>query len=641
MPFRRAHSRGLLAGLASAGRFGRPNSLLLAAVLVSVSSIDASAAPSFASVSVGTPSPGASATVSALTSTLIAPGRAERQLSTVLVAGDNGGETQPQIAVGGRHTCALMTDGTVRCWGDNSRGQLGDGTTVSRLHPVQVLEEGSEQGVSVLSGVAQISAGEESTCVRLTDGTARCWGSNGNGRLGDGTIDNRLNPVEVLAPGEAPNGDALQGVVEISTARDHACARIDDETLRCWGANGRGRLGDGTATTRLSPVRVLASGTQQDENAFEGVVSVSTGSFHTCASLRDGEARCWGDGTRGRLGNGSTGAFNLHPVPMLDSASNLGGVARALSGELHTCVLMGDSSARCTGDNRDGRLGDGTSGTDRTRPLGVLTAGSTQGSNVLRGLNEVATGMAHTCGLIEGGTVLCWGGNGYGQLGDGTKTLRLNPVAVLSGESVLSGVRQVSTSPRSTHTCALLVDETVRCWGDNRNGQLGDATEVERLLPVPVLASGVGDSGLFTVRVAATQDSGSEGGSLLAVSCEGMMTVGTEVACTITGGDPGIEILWRAAHNPPFAGAGVTLDGAGSGTFGFTVPAAALGQVLTVELVDWLAPASLGVAGGPMPASVPSGGGPMPVWSLVMLTLAGGLVVARRSRGASSASSQG
>jgi hypothetical protein len=119
--------------------------------------------------------------------------------------------------------------------------------------------------------------------------------------------------------------------------------------------------------------------------------------------------------------------------------------------------------------------------------------------------------------------------------------------------------------------------------------------------------------------------------SSLAISCDGKRAVGTEVTCTVTGGDAGIDILWRAAYNPVFAEAGVTLDGSGTGEFSFTVPAAALGQSVTVELVEWLAPISIGVAGGPVPTSVPSGGGPVPVWSLVVLALAGGLVLRRMS----------
>ncbi len=118
------------------------------------------------------------------------------------------------------------------------------------------------------------------------------------------------------------------------------------------------------------------------------------------------------------------------------------------------------------------------------------------------------------------------------------------------------------------------------------------------------------------------------------MSCVPLLpVVGARITCTVTGGDAGIDILWRAAYNPVIAEAGVTLDASGTGTFSFVVPAAALGEVLTVELVEWIAPVSLGVSGGPVPTSVPSGGGPVPVWTLGLLALAGVLVLRRRALG--------
>jgi hypothetical protein len=150
----------------------------------------------------------------------------------------------------------------------------------------------------------------------------------------------------------------------------------------------------------------------------------------------------------------------------------------------------------------------------------------------------------------------------------------------------------------------------------------------------------------FQVGASGQSDSGAQSGASapdtsVAMSCEGTRAVGSEVTCTVSGGDAGIDILWQAAYNPVFASAGVTLDADGNGTFSFAVPPAALGQELTVELVAWLSPASLGVVGGPVPASVPAGGGPVPVWPFVMLTLAGGPIVARRSRVASPALPRG
>ena len=151
----------------------------------------------------------------------------------------------------------------------------------------------------------------------------------------------------------------------------------------------------------------------------------------------------------------------------------------------------------------------------------------------------------------------------------------------------------------------------------------------------PVDSEGLWE-GLFLVRAATPSVpvaavSGPVGPVLACMPGGPPMVAGASVTCTVTSGDPGIDILWRAAYNPVFAEAGVTLDASGSGTFSFTVPAAALGQPITVELVDWSAPVSIGVAGGPVPTSVPSGGGPVPVWSLVVLALAGGLALRRKS----------
>jgi hypothetical protein len=268
-------------------------------------------------------------------------------------------------------------------------------------------------------------------------------------------------------------------------------------------------------------------------------------------------------------------------------------------------------------------------------PVAVLESGGTPLGQVTR----IATGGGHTCALLEdvGRTVRCWGLGAKGQLGDGATTNRSLSVAVLaSGSTPLGQATQIATG--GEHTCALLEDvgRTVRCWGRGDKSQLGDGATTNRSLPVAVLVSGSAalDPVVFSVIVVHLVDSGASGESVsrLEMACDVIPAqVGELITCTVTGGDPGIDILWRAAYNPVFAGAGVTLDANGTGTFTFTVPAAALGQVVTVELVEWLAPVSIGVAGGPVPTSVPSGGGPVPVWSLVLLVLAGGLVLRRMS----------
>jgi len=535
---------------------------------------------------------------------------ADESLSNVALGG-----ATPEIATGSDHTCALLSDGTVRCWGSGGNGRLGDGATADSLHPVQVL---ASPGMP-LSGVTQIAAGGAHTCALLVDGTLRCWGLGANGRLGDGATADSLHPVEVLASGSTPMG----GVTQVVTGSDHTCALLSDGTARCWGLGAFGRLGDGTTADGLYPVEVLASG----GTPLVGVTQIAAGGFHTCALLSDGTARCWGFGGRGRLGDGTT-QTRSYPVGVLASGGTpLVGVTQIATGGFHTCALLSDGTVRCWGFGELGQLGHG-SFSDRLNPVEVLASASTPLGGVIR----IATGAAHTCAVLDDGTVRCWGLSDKGQLGDGASTNRSLPVEVLTSSSTrLGGVTRIATG--AAHTCALLegVGTTVRCWGLGTSGRLGDGTTETRLSPVEVLASGSAelDPVVFSVIVVRVVDSGASGESVLRlkVACDAPPAqVGESITCTVTGGEPGTDIMWRARFNPVFAEAGVTLDASGAGTFSFIVPTAALGQELTVELVEWIAPVSLGVVGVPVPSSVPSGEGPVgegPVsmWRLGLLAL--------------------
>lgn len=272
-----------------------------------------------------------------------------------------------RLSSGWSHSCVVVSGGQIRCWGDNSQGQLGDGTTTDRLRPVAVR---TPSGTANLTGIAEVSAGGYFTCARKTNGQARCWGSNFYGQLGNGTTTDSTRPVTVS---NLTGGNALQGVKKISAGRWHACARLENGQSRCWGDNEDGQLGDGTTTNRTRPVSVSnATG----GNALQNVRKISAGTWQTCAKLSNGQARCWGDNAFGALGDGTV-TDRLRPVTVSneDGTGALSVVGIISAGEYrHSCAVLDGDQARCWGYNFTGQLGDGTT-TNRTRPVVVLPAG--------------------------------------------------------------------------------------------------------------------------------------------------------------------------------------------------------------------------------------------------------------------------
>ncbi|NCU42106.1 MAG: hypothetical protein EOM19_05325, partial [Candidatus Moranbacteria bacterium] len=323
-----------------------------------------------------------------------------------------------QVASGDSHTCALKTDGTVWCWGRNNYGQLGDNTTTDRYTPVQVL---GVEGNGFLEGVSQISAGDTYTCALKTDGTVWCWGRNNNGQFGDNTTTDKYTPVQVLG---VEGIGFLEGVSQISAGESHTCATKTDGTVYCWGSNSSGRLGDNTTTQRLAPVQVVGVG---GSGFLENILQIS--------------AKRW-----------------------------------------QTCALKIDSTVFCWGSNSNGKLGDNTT-TDKYTPVQVLGVG---GVGFLEGISQINL-RNHACALKIDSTVFCWGSNSYGALGDNTMINRSTPVQVfgVEGTGFMEGVVDVSVG--SSYSCSLTANNTVLCWGYNLSGQLGDNTSTHRRLPAEVL----------------------------------------------------------------------------------------------------------------------------------------------------------
>ncbi len=300
-----------------------------------------------------------------------------------------------------------------------------------------------------------VSAGGEYTCVRLPDGTAQCTGRNQFGQHGNGTLDNSsvLDPV----------GGITTATHVPATGYGHTCALLTDATMRCWGENRQGQLGNGTTADPGTAHPVAVSG-------ISGATAFTTGAYHTCARLGNGTLKCWGRNGDAQLGNG-TYTDSSTPVPV----SGITTAAMVSGGGAHTCAVLSDGTVWCWGDNRYGQLGDGTT-------LGKTTPVPVSG---ITGAVAVSAGWDHTCALLGDSSVQCWGENASGQLGDGTTTRRTTPVPV----SAVTGAVAV-TAGWWHHSCALLGDGTVRCWGDNQWGQLGNGTTTDS--PSPVTMSGTG-----------------------------------------------------------------------------------------------------------------------------------------------------
>ncbi len=352
-----------------------------------------------------------------------------------------------QVAVGGYHSCAITVNGGVKCWGFNGNGQLGEGTTQTHWLPADV--------VGLADGVTALALGENHTCALITGGRMKCWGQNSYGQLGDGTITDRQTPVDVVGLGS--------GVRAIAAGSYHTCAVTEAGGVKCWGTNENGQVGDGSVQRRSIPVDVVG--------LAGGIQALSAGIGHTCALTIGGGVKCWGANGTGQLGDG-TNITRLTPVEVVGSAS---GVRAIGVGSLHSCAVTASGAAQCWGQNNSGQLGIGP----RSYPY---PATPTDVVGLQSGVVAISGGDQHTCAILSGGAVQCWGNNEYGQVGDGTTTNRFTPIDVVDLQGGGTGV-----SAGIYHTCAVTDVGGVKCWGLNRSGQLGDGTTTRRLTPVDVL----------------------------------------------------------------------------------------------------------------------------------------------------------
>jgi alpha-tubulin suppressor-like RCC1 family protein len=375
--------------------------------------------------------------------------------SPVVVSGLNSGTTAVSITAGGDDTCALLANGRAECWGDNAYGQLGNGTHTASSTPVMVFG---------LTNAVAITAGGDHSCALLSNGTAKCWGDNFYGELGNGTTTNSSIPVVV---------SGLTNAVAITAgAGGHSCALLASGTVMCWGNNEYGELGTGSGAGGFSSTPLVVG--SRTDAVLTNVVAIRAGAYHSCASLANGTAKCWGDNEYGQLGNGTFSQLSFVPVVV----TGLTSVAAITAGAWHTCASLANGTAKCWGENVFGELGNGRTGPQMCGSFACSTT-----PVVVSGLTSVAVltaGGGHSCAVLTNGAAECWGLNNYGQLGNGKFTNSLTPVVVWA----LTNAASITAG--GSHSCVLLANGTAKCWGLNKHGQLGDGTIINRSIPVNV-----------------------------------------------------------------------------------------------------------------------------------------------------------
>ncbi|MDF1520933.1 MAG: hypothetical protein RQ728_08965 [Brevefilum sp.] len=364
------------------------------------------------------------------------------------------------------HACAITTDGDLMCWGDNTDwydyGALGVGEYPYNS-PIPLFSLFDE----TVTSVSKVSAGDGRTCAITSAGTAYCWGEGSYGELGNGLDDYSHTPVLV---------SGTINWAEISTGTYVSCGISTTGAAYCWGDNFYGELGhveDPAIASSNVPVTVDTLGSN--------VRSISTGYAHACAVTTNNDLYCWGYNNRGQIGNGNTD--NVFAPALI-----LSDVADVSVGGSHTCALMTNEGIMCWGINSDCQLGDGTADPEnctgyQTSPSYVTNLGSGSGVTVIDG------DFDHTCALMSDLSIKCWGWNYSGQLGDGTTNDSAIPVTVNFG----SDTREVTAfSTGEYHTCALMNDNNIRCWGDNDSGELGTGDYESRILPTADVLTGRG-----------------------------------------------------------------------------------------------------------------------------------------------------
>ena len=373
--------------------------------------------------------------------------------------------TESGLALGANHTCAIDTDADVWCWGVNSYGQIGSRSGSDSTTPVQV---------KTVNPVASLAAGRDHTCALGIDGYVRCWGANGSGQLGDGSWTNQTQPVRVVGVARA---------TALAAGDDFNCALITDGTVACWGDGGMCQIGAASGCrSRATAVKIPN---------LRNVTKIAAGSNFACVITTDQTVSCWGDGSNHQLGSETWRSAT--PVQV----ANLQGVSGLVLGGTFACARQ-TGAWSCWGDNSAGALGVGTDN----------SATGPQSVTVVSDQTQMVAGRSHACALFTNRVIRCWGQAANGQLGNGqtgTNSSRTeyytdyyynhggsytwncegrgysywgyscnairtvnDTIGHITNAVAASGISTAtSVEAGFNHSCAILTNGTVKCWGEN------------------------------------------------------------------------------------------------------------------------------------------------------------------------------
>ncbi len=403
---------------------------------------------------------------------------------------------QPTTITTGRfHTCALLPDQTLKCWGYNAAGQLGLGDGHDRgTKPGQMGANLPKIDLGAGLLVQDISAGTTHTCARFSNGSIKCWGNNAFGQLGLGDGEHRGDDSDEMGTFLSQVNLGGFSAIAMTTGETHSCAILSDGKVKCWGGNFYGQLGLGDTLARGDqPGEMGANLSSIDFGNGATAALISAGDMHTCARLSSIVVKCWGNNSFGQLGLGDTnhrgdqiGEMGMN-LPVIDLDLPAGIIVKDISaGGTHTCALLSDGLIKCWGKNDFGQLGLGNTNNRGDEPdeMGVHLAPVDLGLGLGITVLGISAGSAHTCALLSNGTVKCWGKNDVGQLGLGDKNARGDEPGEmgvsLSIVNLGAGVIATEIHAGHSHTCALLSSGRVKCWGRSVYGQLGQSDTVTR-----------------------------------------------------------------------------------------------------------------------------------------------------------------